>query len=234
MMIEYLDNILMGNSVVENFYDAYNNNTEFRAWLLDLLPEVEDCEKQIQRNPWHKYNVLKHILYSVEAMNTLSENLDANTRRMLAYTMFFHDIGKPKHHIERVVDGKPRDSFYNHNIGSADIAKRALPLLNFDESTCNIICKLVYKHDIFMFIKDFNFTNPHWRKLSPKLIDDEIADLNKVGNGEQLLQYLIMIGRADNLAQNEKMTPPSLRLLDKMENMLHQKINNTKKDFISI
>ena len=33
------------------------------------MPQVEDCKNQEQNNPWHKYNVLDHILHSVEEMN---------------------------------------------------------------------------------------------------------------------------------------------------------------------
>jgi len=221
-MIEILNNILLSDNVVEQFKNTLNSHTEFKAWLYNILPEAEDCQKQIQRNPWHKYNVWEHILHSVEAMNKQTATLTPDTRKILAYTMFLHDIGKPKHHVERIVDGKPRDSFYNHNIGSEKIARRFLTQLGFDPSEIATICKLVHKHDIFMFIRDFPTTNPHWRTLTPALIQEEINDLNSVGDGRILMEYLIMIGRADNLAQNEKMTPPSLRLLDKMHKMLQE------------
>ena len=49
----------------------------------------------------------------------------------------------------------------------------------------------------------------------------EIKDLNEVGNGMVLMKYLVMVGRADNLAQNEKMTGDSLKLLDNIDNMLY-------------
>ena len=219
--LEILDNIILSQNVVDDFYSTWNNNIEFRDWILQNIPELEDCEKQQQNNPWHKYNVLGHILHSVEEMNKQTESLDINIRRMLAYVMLFHDIGKPLHHIERIKDGVTIDSFYNHNIGSEKIARRVLPLLNFDQNTIDIICKLVYKHDIFMFIRDFPTNNPHWRTLTPRLIKEEIHDLNSVGEGKTLMKYLIMVGRSDNLAQNEKMTADSLKMLDKMENMLN-------------
>lgn len=222
MKIEDLDIILLSNNVVNNFYKEYKNNSEFKQWLDVFLPEINACEMQVQNNPWHKYNVLGHILHSVEEMNKQTLELDYNTRRMLAYTMLLHDIGKPTSHIVRMKDGKPIDSFFNHNIKSHEIAKRVLPKLQFESNEIEIILKLVYKHDIFMFIKDFPTDNPHWRTLTPEVIKSEIADLNSVENGKQLMKYLIMVGRSDNLAQNEKMTPPSLRMLAKMDKMLEE------------
>lgn len=217
--LETLTNILLSDNVVDDFYKNYNG--EFKKWLLQILPEIEDCKNQQQINPWHKYNVLDHILHSVEEMNKQTKNFTKD-RLLLAITMFLHDIGKPECHVSRIVEGKQRDSFFNHNIASEKIARRILPLFNFNKEEIEIISKLVFKHDIFMFIKPFKTDNPHWKTLSPKLIIDEITDLNSVGDGKKLLKYLIMIGRSDNLAQNEKMTPPSLRMLDKMDKMLNK------------
>lgn len=220
--IKLLDKILLSENVVKDFYNECDNNAQFKNWLDEILPEIEACKKQAQNNPWHKYNVLGHILHSVEEMNKQTLEHDFKTRRMLAYTMLLHDIGKPASHIVRMKDGKAIDSFFNHNIKSCDVTKRVLPQLNFDRAEIEIITKLVYKHDIFMFIKDFPTDNPHWRTLSFEVIKSEIADLNSVGNGNQLMKYLIMIGRSDNLAQNEKMTAASLRMLEKMERMLEK------------
>ena len=36
--------------------------------------------------------------------------------------------------------------------------------------------------------------------------NDEINDLNKFGNGHKLLNWLLLVGKSDNYAQNEKMT----------------------------
>jgi hypothetical protein len=49
---------------------------------------------------------------------------------------------------------------------------------------------------------------------------EEVKKLNKVGNGFELMEYLIMVGRSDNLAQNPNMTADSLKLLDAMNNIL--------------
>ena len=222
--MELLDNILLGEDVVNSFYNHWKNNADFKNWIDKILPEVELCENQQQNNPWHKYNVLGHILHSVEAMNFQSKDLPLDSRRLLAYTMFMHDIAKPLHHLTRMKKGELIDSFFNHNIGSEKIARRVLPQLGFDEKHTDVICKLVLKHDIFMFIKPYPTENPNWKVLSPQLIQEEINDLNSVGNGHTLMQYLVMVGRADNLAQNEKMTSESLKLLDMIDNELKKEM----------
>lgn len=223
---EILKSILLSSNTLNDFYSNYSGS--FKTWLDNLIPEINDCIHQEQINPWHKYNVMDHILHSVEEMNKQTLELPEQIRLMLSYTMFFHDMGKPACHIRRIVDGKDRDSFFNHNVQSEKICRRVLGKLNIEKELLEIICKLVYKHDIFMFIKDFKSKNRHWRLLSPSLIKDEINDLNSVGDGERLMRYLIMVGRSDNRAQNEKMTPPSLKLLDKCDKILNDIITKSK------
>jgi len=218
--IRLLDSVVLSNNAVEDFYTMYNDNTEFRVWLDRFIPEVKKCEAQQQNNPWHKYNVLGHILHSVEYMNRATAELPAADRRMLAYTMFFHDIGKPDSHIVRKKKGRMIDSFFNHNIRGCEIIAPILPQLGFDDSESAIISKLVYKHDLFMYVTENKNNNPYKKLLTPELVKSEISDLNTVGDGSKLLRYLVMIGRSDNLAQNEKMTADSLHLLDAFDSVL--------------
>ena len=93
-----LDRILLSKDVVSKFHDEYKNNSVFKRWIDENIPEVSLCEKQEQKTPWHIYNVLDHILHSVDNMNKLASHLEYSDRRMLVYTMFFHDIGKPYAH----------------------------------------------------------------------------------------------------------------------------------------
>ena len=219
-----LDDIILSQNAVDYFYDKYTNDKHFSQWLDNTIPYIKPCEKQEQNNPWHKYNVLRHILHSVEEMNKQSKSLPKKDRKILAYTMFFHDMGKPEKHIVREKDGRQIDSFFDHNVRGAEIVEEILPKLGFNKEDTLKIVKLVYKHDIFMFIKEEKTNNPHWKVLTKDLILEEIKDLNKIGDGYKLMKYLVMVGRADNLAQNEKMTTDSLRLLDNFEKMLNEMV----------
>jgi len=223
MNIENLDNILLSNNVVESFHEHYDNNKVFQTFINKILPEIEDCKNQVQNNPWHKYNVLDHILHSVEEMNKQTTNLPENDRRLLAYTMLLHDIGKPACHIQRMKDGKMIDSFFNHNLESERVANRVYSALGFSEEDGKILAKLVRDHDIFMNIKLFNPKNPYWKQLTPELVQSHIDDLSAVGDGGKLMRYLVKVGRADNLAQNEKMTKESLDMLQVLDKILDDK-----------
>ena len=225
-MLEKLNNILLSDTALEQFHNEYEKG-DFRNWLLGILPEVEDCKNLKQDNPWHIYNCLDHILHSVEEMNKQSAGMDYDTRRMLAYTMFLHDIGKPECHIRRYskLYGRAVDSFFDHNKAGVKIADRVLDKFDFNSTDCSVISKFIDMHDIFMSIRLKNDNNPYHHVLTEEYINTQINELNSVGNGEQLLKYLIMVGRADNLAQNPEMTGDSLHLLTVFDSMLDNMIS---------
>lgn len=225
-MLEKLNNILLSDTALEQFQNEYEKG-DFRNWLLGILPEVEDCKNLKQDNPWHIYNCLDHILHSVEEMNKQSAGMDYDTRRMLAYTMFLHDIGKPECHIRRYskLYGRVVDSFFDHNKAGVKIADRVLDKFDFNSTDSSVISKFIDMHDIFMSIRLKNDNNPYHHVLTEEYINTQINELNSVGNGEQLLKYLIMVGRADNLAQNPEMTGDSLHLLTVFDSMLDNMIS---------
>ena len=218
--LQLLNKILTSNNVHVNFLHEYSTNDNFHNWLNNLLPEIVDCKQQTQNHPWHIYGVLDHILHSIDNINNQTQQLDSNTRLLLAYTMLLHDIAKPKCHIVRKKDGKWIDGFFGHNIESSKIANRFAKNINMDEKSTKILVKLVLDHDIFMFIKDFPTTNPNWKQLTPELVQNKINELNNYGDGKTLMTYLVMIGRSDNLAQNPAMTKESLAMLDKFDDII--------------
>ena len=223
--LEKLNEILLSDNVINDFKNAYGEK-DFREWLLSILPEIEDCAKTKQDNPWHIYNCLDHILHSVEEINKLTTDCDVKTRRMLSYTMLLHDIGKPECKIRRYSKLYKReiDSFFNHNLAGVKIANRVLKDFGFDKFESDIIKILVEKHDIFMYITLHDDGNPYHHVLTKEYLLNEVNELNNVFNGKQLMQYLLWVGRADNKAQNPKMTTDSLHLLDVMEDMLKKEV----------
>ena len=216
--IELLDNIVISDDACESFLDEYENNHDFGSWIDMILPEVRECYKNSQNHPRHKYDILGHILHSVEAINKQSKDLPAPDRKMLAYTMLLHDIGKPM--TKKVNPKTGYDCFYDHNLTSEKVAIRVLPELGFDDMDSAIIATLVSKHDMFINIKPFRSRNPFFRYMSPELIQEEAQGLDPLGNGGLLLKYLVMVSRADNLAQNEQETTESLTQLDTFESMI--------------
>ena len=220
-MNKVLDSILLDGSAVESFYFNYSKK-DFRKWILSVLPEIEKCIETKQDNPWHIYNCMDHILHSVEEMNKLSQGFDERTRKILAYVMFLHDIGKPESHIRRFskLYGREIDSFFNHNKASVKIADRVLSGFGFLKTEIYVMKKLIDMHDIFMFIRLQDDGNPFHYVLDKKYINEQVLILDKVGDGRDLLKQLIMVGRADNLAQNPSMTGAPLKLLEVMSKMV--------------
>lgn len=227
-MLKKLDKILLSNNVTQNFYKAYKND-DFKAWLLNILPEVEDCRILQQDNPWHIYNCLDHTLHAVEEMNKQTTHFSAADRRMLAYTMFLHDIGKPKCVVRRFsrLYNREIDSFFDHNLTSAKIAGRVLNDFGFNKDESKVIQRLVEDHDIFMYITLTEDHNTFHKVLTEDLVREHISRLNQYGDGEVLMQYLTMVGKADNMAQNPKMTQNSLKLIGLIQDMI-QDINTSE------
>jgi len=220
-MLNKLNSILLSDNVVEKFHEAYKDE-QFREWVLNVVPEVKACMELKQDNPWHIYNCLDHILYSVENMNKYTKTFNAESKRLLAYTMFLHDIGKPECYIRRFskLYNREVDSFFNHNKAGVKIAKRVAIDFAFNETQSKQIQALIEDHDMFMFLTLKDDGNKFHRVLDETVINDEIEKLNSVGDGFQLMQYLILVGMSDNMAQNPEMTKNSLQLLDIMNNML--------------
>ena len=150
-MLKILDKILLSDNVIQKFYDEYKKE-DFKKWLVSFLPEVEDCLNCEQDNPWHIYNVLNHILHSVEEMNKMTMDKKVQQRRMLAYTMFFHDIAKPMCKFRRFSKSHKKyvDSFFNHATKGADIVMRVIDKLNFTKKEQKTIIMLVKEHDKFI------------------------------------------------------------------------------------
>ena len=173
-MLEKLNNILLSDTALEQFHNEYEKG-DFRNWLLGILPEVEDCKNLKQDNPWHIYNCLDHILHSVEEMNKQSAGMDYDTRRMLAYTMFLHDIGKPECHIRRYskLYGRAVDSFFDHNKAGVKIADRVLDKFDFNSTDSSVISKFIDMHDIFMSIRLKNDNNPYHHVLTEEYINTQ-------------------------------------------------------------
>ncbi len=220
--LKLLDNALLSENALEKFYDVYENNVELKNWLIDILPEVELSKNQTQNNPWHLYNVLDHILHSVEYINEMTQSLPKNYRRFLAYTMFFHDLGKPASHTIKEADGKELDRFFNHNLEGEKIVLREADKFGFNKDEIKIMAKLVHDHDIFLhfYAEDSDPHKDHYKKVDNNLINLLIKDFDSFGDGKQILEFLVFVGRADALAHTPENAKSKFKIFDKMDEFL--------------
>lgn len=216
-MQQTLRELLLGGDVFERFTATYRESRAFRAWLDGILPEVSVCYATPQRTPWHIYPVMEHILRSVEKINNLSAGLPEEERALLSYTMFFHDMGKPACRTVRIVEGEERDSFKLHNFESEKIARRALPLLGFSEEAAKVCCELVKEHDIFLKLSE----EPAPWQMAPDAAFEAHCkrELAPFGDPDRLYRDLLLIGLADNLAQNPALTQDSIAMIEKLRTM---------------
>ena len=76
------------------------------------FPELWECVGFEQNNPYHCYDVYRHI---VESVRNIEPDL------VLRLTMLLHDVGKPRC-FEWGKDGNGH--FYDHGHVSADIAEK--------------------------------------------------------------------------------------------------------------
>ncbi len=220
---EKLDSILLSDNVCERFHAEYDADYMFRRRMDLLLPEIQKSMQCEQRGVWHIYNVMDHILHSVEQMNILTADMPADERRLLAYTMFLHDMGKPACRTEEMTaSGETVDRFLHHNEVSADIARRVVPHLNFNELDIMTIVQLVEYHDIFLLLKDHPTREWHI-PLTEKFVHSFIELLNVFGCGKRNFDYLILVGIADNKAQNPALIEEPLKLIARVRDMGHSR-----------
>lgn len=103
-----------------------------------ILPEFDRMMEQPQNNPHHKYNVGVHSIETVKGVEP-----DATLR----WAALLHDVGKPKCHSK----GEDNtDHFYNHEKVGADVARKLMKRLKFDNKTINDVCTLIRWHDYGM------------------------------------------------------------------------------------
>lgn len=142
--------------------------------LVEIVPELAPCAGFDQRNPWHCYDVLDHILYSVDA---------APPELTVRLAMLLHDAGKP---AAASVDEKGIGHFYGHQKLSAELADSALERLRCSNRLRRDVVELVYYHDM-----QLQPTEQAMRRL-----------LNKFGTEQA--RRLLQVKRADGMAQSEK------------------------------
>lgn len=174
--------LLMGKNVEEVLLN-------YHSIIATFIPEIVPCIGFDQKNPYHKYDVYRHIVCTVSA---------SVPNEYIRIAMFFHDIGKPCCYTEE----NGRGHFYGHSKISKDIAQTVLKRLKADNKTIAIVATLVHLHDM-----QINLTEKSIRKILQKigpelffmLLDVKRAD-NK-GKSEALWDRQENFDKASKLAQ---------------------------------
>lgn len=163
---------------------------EFSEILTEVLPELGPCVGFEQKNPWHCMNVFDHILSSVGY---------APKELTVRVAMLLHDTGKP---AAATTDDEGVDHFHGHGEISAHLAEAALDRMRFPSRLRRDAVELIRYHDAELA--------PSEKALRRML--------NKLG--EEQTRRLIMVKRADTLAQSEMAKERKLPELDRCAGLL--------------
>lgn len=142
-----------------------------------IMPEFDAVMETTQNNPHHCYTVGEHILHSMLYIPDGEEQL-----KFLRLAMLFHDFGKA---CTKTTDEEGIDHFHGHAAVSADMAKKILRRLKFDNETVETVYKLVYYHD-YKIEEDAKYVR---------------RAINRMG--EHIFPLILKVKRADFMAQSD-------------------------------
>lgn len=182
--------------------------------LEHFLNELCICNNVEQQNPHHVYDVLTHILKSVDNIEPILH---------LRLTMVLHDICKPQC---KTVDEKGIGHFYGHDIASSEKALEILKRMKYDNDTIDKVVTLIKYHDRTITNKK------SIRKLLNLIGEDLFRDLLKVKKADALAQNPIYFKEKEGkLLEIEKKLN---EIIEKKECFSIKDLNINGKDLIAL
>ncbi|MGN0351390.1 MAG: CCA tRNA nucleotidyltransferase [Roseburia sp.] len=162
-----------------------------------FLPEFDVMMKTEQHNIHHCYSVGEHTMEAVKKVRA---------DKVLRLTMLFHDVAKPDC---KTTDEKGNDHFYGHPERGAEMTRKILRRLKFDNETTDRVCRLVRCHD-------------HNPALTEKSVRRAIYK-----NGKDQYPFLFEVKRADIAAQSDYQRQEKLNYVNQYEE-IYQNIMERK------
>lgn len=113
---------------------SFNALTEFSDLISQIIPESKLSIGFNQHTKYHIYDVWTHSAKAVSS---------ATPKTVVKITMLLHDIGKP---FCFKMDNNGCGHFYGHAAISAEIAKKTLRTLKYDNKTIHSVVELIKHH----------------------------------------------------------------------------------------
>lgn len=137
-----------------------------------IMPELDRCFGEPQKNKYHIYDVGEHIMHTVKG---------TQSDLVLRWSALMHDVGKP---CCSSTDQNGIIHFYGHHRESCRIAVDLMHRLRMDNDTIRDVSVLVENHDVRV-----EPTLPAVKRMMSR-------------TGEVLFEKLITLQLADNMAKN--------------------------------
>lgn len=154
-----------------------------------IMPQLDICFGEMQKNKYHIYDVGEHIMQAVK--NTPSD-------LTIRWAAIMHDIGKP---CCSSTDANGIIHFYGHHRESRRIAIDVLHRLRMDSASIHDIALLVENHDVRV-------------EPSPPAVKRMMAR-----TGDMLFEKLLALQLADNSAKNLKHFPDKKKRIEAVYNI---------------
>jgi len=136
-----------------------------KSSVLDVfLPELLNGYGVMQ-NEYHAYDVYYHCVMSCDA---------AIPNLTIRISALLHDIGKPKSLNTILISGKPKNTFYNHEVISARITRSILRRFDYPKEFIDKVNKLIINH---MFHYTDEWTDNAIRRFVRNVGQDLMPDL---------------------------------------------------------
>ena len=177
------------NKILISDHPDYIRDLHRLGLLKYIIPQLERCFGEPQKNKYHIYDVGEHIMHTIK--NTPPDLI-------LRWAALLHDTGKP---CCPSVDSNGIIHFYGHHRESRRITLDVLHRLHMDSSSIRDIALLVENHD---YRVEPSFTAV--KRMMAK-------------TGEELFEKLLLLQKADNMAKSPKHLPEKLKRINSAMNI---------------